>query len=108
MKKNRLTAGFYRGTTPSILTVDAELIRLIWTTHFSSFPKRVPMGSVGNGPIFGQTLEVLSDMPRWKRLRSTLSVGFSTTQLNEMVVAINNSIGKISDFKGILSEYQFH
>ena len=96
MKKNRHTVGFYRGTTPSILTCEAELIRLIWTTHFGSFPTRVPGGSVGAGPIFGHTLDALSDMPRWKRLRSTLAVGFSTRQLNEMVVAINNSIGKVS------------
>ena len=82
--------------TPTILTVDEELIRLSFATHFGSFPTRVPGGgSVGAGPIFGHTLDVLSDMPRWKRLRSTLAVGFSTRQLNEMVVAINNSIGMI-------------
>ena len=97
MKKNRHTVGFYRATTPTILTVDEELIRLVFATHFGSFPTRVPGGgSVGAGPIFGHTLDVLSDMPRWKRLRSTLAVGFSTRQLNEMVVAINNSIGEFS------------
>ena len=99
MKKNRHTVGFYRATTPTILTVDEELIRLTFATHFGSFPTRVPGGgSMGAGPIFGHTLDVISDMPRWKRLRSTLAVGFSTRQLNEMVVAINNSIGKVSVF----------
>ena len=94
LKKNRRTVGFYRGTTPTILTVDDELIRLVFTTHFGSFPSRVPIGqSMGNGPIFGETLEIISDMPRWKRLRSTLSAGFSTKQLNEMIIAISKSIG---------------
>ena len=97
LKKNRHTVGFYRATTPTILTVDEELIRLVFATHFGSFPTRVPGGgSVGAGPIFGHTLDAISDMPRWKRLRSTLAVGFSTRQLNEMVVAINNSIGEFS------------
>ena len=98
MKKNRQTVGFYRATTPTILTVDEELIRLTFATHFGSFPTRVPGGgSVGAGPIFGHTLDAISDMPRWKRLRSTLAVGFSTRQLNEMVVAINNSIGEVKN-----------
>ena len=98
MKKNRHTVGFYRATTPTILTVDEELIRLTFATHFGSFPTRVPGGgSVGAGPIFGHTLDAISDMPRWKRLRSTLAVGFSTRQLNEMVVAINNSIGEVKN-----------
>ena len=94
LKKNRTSIGFYRGTTPTILTIDQELIRLSFATHFGSFPLRVPKGSIGAGPIFGHTLNVLSDMPRWKRLRSTLAVGFSTRQLNEMVIAIEQSIGK--------------
>ena len=100
MKKNRHTVGFYRATTPTILTVDEELIRLTFATHFGSFPTRVPggAGSIGAGPIFGHTLDVLLDMPRWKRLRSTLAVGFSTRQLNEMMLAINNSIGEFSVF----------
>ncbi len=97
MKKNRRSVGYYRGTTPTILTVDSELIRLVFAKHFGSFPTRLPgvKGSIGRGPIFGHTLEAMSDMPRWKRLRSTLTVGFSTRQLNEMVVAINNSMGKV-------------
>lgn len=104
LKKNRHTVGFYRATTPTILTVDEELIRLTFATHFGSFPTRVPGGgSVGAGPIFGHTLDVLSDMPRWKRLRSTLAVGFSTRQLNEMVVAINNSIENFTRKVGSLN-----
>ena len=101
MKKNRQTVGFYRGTTPTILTVDEELIRLTFATHFASFPTRSPIpggGSTGAGPIFGHPLNLISDMPRWKRLRSTLAVGFSTRQLNEMVMAINDSIGKVLVF----------
>ena len=107
LKKNRWTVGFYRGTTPTILTVDEELIRLVFTTHFGSFPSRVPIGqSMGNGPIFGETLEIISDMPRWKRLRSTLSAGFSTKQLNEMIIAISESIG--IEFPSKILSRNFH
>jgi len=113
--------------TPTILTIDDELIRLIFATHFGLFPTRVPVGQTfGNGPIFGHTLQLISDMPRWKRkvqsspeinskhwikqnlnsnrLRSTLSPGFSTRQLNEMVIAISKSIGNASQFYFLLTK----
>ena len=95
LDKDRRSVAFYRGTTPTILTVDPDLIQLIFASNFNAFPHRTPGGgSIGGGHIFGQTLDLISDMPRWKRLRSTLSAGFSTKQLNEMIHAIEASIGK--------------
>jgi len=73
--------------------VDPNLIQLIFASNFNVFPHRTPGGgSIGGGHIFGHTLDIISDMPRWKRLRSTLSVGFSTKQLNQMMQAIETSI----------------
>ena len=78
-----------------IFEVDPNLIQLIFVSNFNAFPHRTPGGgSIGGGPIFGNTLDIISDMPRWKRLRSTLSAGFSTKQLNEMIHAIEASIGE--------------
>ena len=95
LDKDRRSVAFYRGVTPTILTVDPDLIQLIFASNFNAFPHRTPGGgSIGGGHIFGQTLDLISDMPRWKRLRSTLSAGFSTKQLNEMIHAIEASIGK--------------
>ena len=51
-------------------------------------------GTIGAGPIFSHTLDILSDMPKWKRQRSTLTAGFSTKQLNEMIPTIDNAISK--------------
>lgn len=114
LDKNRRSVAFYRGITPTILTgnvlkeifakqrrfwdylkVDPDLIQLIFASNFNAFPHRTPGGgSIGGGHIFGHTLDIISDMPRWKRLRSTLSAGFSTKQLNQMIQAIETSIGK--------------
>ena len=47
VKKNRKTIGFYRLTTPVIFTVDPDLIKLIFTTHFGSFPHRNPATGEG-------------------------------------------------------------
>ena len=95
INKNRQTVGFYRGATPTILTVDPELIRLIFSTHFGSFPIRVPVGdSIGGGPIFNVLLNLISDIPKWKRLRSTLTEGFSTKNLNQMVSTLQNCAGE--------------
>ena len=75
--------------------MDPDLIQSIFASNFNVFPHRTPGGgSIGGGHIFGQTLDLISDMPRWKRLRSTLSAGFSTKQLNQMMQAIETSIGK--------------
>ena len=99
LKKNRRTIGFYRLTTPVIFTIDPELIKLIFTTHFGSFPHRNPAsGSIGAGPIFGHTLDIISDMVKWKRLRSTVAAGFSTRQLNEMIPSIDEAISKRTFF----------
>jgi hypothetical protein len=48
--KNRKTVGYYRLTSPVVLTIDTELINAVFTTHFSSFSARQPeMGSFGVG-----------------------------------------------------------
>ena len=51
-------------------------------------------GSIGAGPVYGQTLDIISDMVKWKRLRSTIAAGFSTRQLSEMIPAIDEAISK--------------
>ena len=96
VKKKRRTIAFYRLTTPVYMTIDPELIKAVFTTHFASFPHRNPAGkgSVGAGPIFGDTLDITADMQKWKRLRSTLAAGFSTRQLNEMIPSIDAAISK--------------
>ena len=96
VKKKRRTVAFYRLTTPVYMTIDPELIKAVFTTHFGSFPHRNPAGkgSIGAGPIFGNTLDITADMPKWKRLRSTLAAGFSTRQLNEMIPSIDDAISK--------------
>jgi len=97
LNKNRRTIGFYRLTTPVIFTVDTELIKLIFTTHFASFPHRNPAsGSIGGGPIFGHTLDIVSDMVKWKRMRATVAAGFSTRQLNEMIPSIDEAITRFA------------
>ena len=59
--------------SPVVFTTDIELIKKVFTTHFGSFPTRNPQsGSIGAGPIFGNTLDIMADMPRWKRMRSTV------------------------------------
>ena len=93
--KGRQTVGFYRGATPTILTVDPELIRETFATHFGSFPIRVPVGdSIGGGPIFNDLLNLMSNIPQWKRLRSTLTEGFSMKNLNQMIPTLQNCAGK--------------
>ena len=93
--KGRQTVGFYRGATPTILTVDPELIRETFATHFGSFPIRVPVGeSIGGGPIFNDLLNLMSNIPKWKRLRSTLTEGFSMKNLNQMIPTLQNCAGK--------------
>ena len=40
--------------------------------------------------VFGDMLNFLDDMPKWKRQRATLSAAFSTKQLNNMIPMIDN------------------
>lgn len=76
--------------------VDPDLIQSVFSSNFHAFPTRWPGGGTfGRGPIFGRTLDVISDIPSWKRLRSTLSPGFSTKQLNQMLHAIEATIGTL-------------
>jgi len=105
LEKNRKSVAFYRGTTPIILTVDPDLIQSVFSSNFHAFPTRWPSGGTfGRGPIFGRTLDIISDIPSWKRLRSTLSPGFSTKQLNQMLHAIeatiDNFVAKIEKLNG--------
>ena len=104
VKKKRRTVAFYRLTTPVYMTIDPELIKAVFTTHFGSFPHRNPAGkgSFGAGPIFGNTLDITTDMPKWKRLRSTLASGFSTRQLNEMIPSIDEAICKFYTIEHII------
>ena len=74
--------------------VDPDIIHSVFASHFHSFPSRYPSsGTMGRGPIFGRTIDIISDIPAWKRIRSTLSPGFSTKQLNQMLHAIEATIG---------------
>ena len=55
------------------------------TTYFREFPHRMPVdGSFGGGTIGMSQLNVSVDMHQWKRMRSTLTPGFSTRQMNVM------------------------
>ena len=56
--------------------------------------KTFTKGSIGAGPVFGETLDIISDMVKWKRLRSTVAAGFSTRQLTEMIPAIDEAISE--------------
>ena len=40
--------------------------------------------------VFGDMLNFLDDMPKWKRQRATLSAAFSTKQLNAMIPTIDS------------------
>ena len=94
--KDRSTVGFYRVLTPTILTIDPELIRLVFSTYFGSFPDRALVGeSTGAGPIYNL---ILTSMPitRWRRVRSTLTEGFSTKNLNQMIPSILNCAGEFN------------
>ena len=42
LDKNRKTFGYYRAMTPVIQTVDVDLIKSCFQTHFSAFPDRNP------------------------------------------------------------------
>ena len=86
LDQDRKTVGYYRVTSPVVMTVDTGLITKLFNTHFHLFNSRNPaMGEIGAGPIFGYTMDLLDDMKSWKRQRSTLTAGFSTKQLNEMI-----------------------
>merc|ERR1711935_826954 len=86
LDQDRKTVGYYRVTSPVVMTVDSGLITKLFNTHFHLFNSRNPaMGEIGAGPIFGYTMDLLDDMKSWKRQRSTLTAGFSTKQLNEMI-----------------------
>ena len=68
LDKDRKTIGLYRATSPVIVTVDIDLIQKITISHFHQFNSHNPaQGAIGAGPIFGYTLDILDDMPRWKR-----------------------------------------
>ena len=55
------------------------------TTHFNEFPHRMAQdGSFGGGTIGTSQLDMTRDMHQWKRMRSTLTPGFSTRQMNVM------------------------
>ena len=78
-------------------SVDPDIIHSVFASHFHAFPSRYPSsGTMGRGPIFGRTIDIIADMPSWKRIRSTLSPGFSTKQLNQMLHAIEATIGTTS------------
>ena len=106
LDKDRKTVGLYRVMSPIIMTVDTELIQKVFTTYFHQFPSRniVTSGTLGAGPIFNNTLDIIDDMHVWKRQRSTLSAGFSTKQLNEMMPVFENVcknlIESIKNLKG--------
>lgn len=96
MDKNRKTVAYYRLLDPIILTIDTELIKQVFTTHFGSFPHRMPFeASLGFGKEFRTTLDQVSDVHQWKRLRSTMSPGFSNRQLGEMLAITNSCLDKL-------------
>ena len=106
--KGRQTVGFYRGATPTILTIDPELIQATFATNFGSFPIRTPVGkSIGGGPIFNNLLTLMTDIPRWKRLRSTLTEGFSTRNLNQMIPTLQHCAGRFTKIFRYLSRKIF-
>ena len=48
--KNQKTVAFYFGLSPSIWTVDIDIINDVFVKHFSSFTSRLkPTGSLGQG-----------------------------------------------------------
>ena len=55
------------------------------------------MGEMGAGPIFGKMMNFLDDMPSWKRQRATMTTAFSTKQLNEMIIGLDQVLVKLVD-----------
>merc|ERR1711892_330803 len=98
LDQDRKTVGYYRVTSPGVMTVDTGLIAKLFNTHFHLFNSRNPaMGEIGAGPIFGYTMDLLDDMKSWKRQRSTLTAGFSTKQLNEMIPVFDGVLTSFVD-----------
>ena len=50
--------------------------------------------SLGLGHDMALTLDQIDNVHQWKRLRSSMSPGFSTRQLGEMLIHTNTSLGK--------------
>jgi cytochrome P450 len=54
-------------------------------THFHQFPHRMAFtGSFGAGKIGEMQLNIVSDPHAWKRMRSTLTPGFTQRQMADM------------------------
>jgi len=115
--KNRKTVGYYRLTSPVVLTIDTELINAVFTTHFSSFSARQPeMGSFGVGKDMMHTLDILTCPQQWKRIRQSISPSFSNVQLEKMMSVtksrlnvlceqIKNLNGEKINVKGVTGKY---
>jgi len=83
--RNYKTVGYTTFGARRIASMDDTLIKQVFTTHFHAFPHRMPTdASFGAGEIGNVQMNTVKDIHTWKRLRSTLSPGFSTRQLDVM------------------------
>ena len=98
LDQDRKTVGYYRAISPVVMTIDTQLIGKLFNSHFHLFNSRNPaVGEIGAGPIFGHTMDIIDDMKSWKRQRSTLTAGFSTKQLNEMIPVFDSVLKSFVD-----------
>lgn len=95
--KGRKTVAYYRLTDAIILSIDPEIIKLVFTTHFGSFYSRMPNEgqSMGLGKDFSQTMDIVSNPHVWKRQRNTMAPGFTQRQLSEMIITTNSCIDSL-------------
>ena len=91
-KAGTKTWGIYEGSTPVVLTVDADLIKEVYIKNFDHFQKRMEF----DVPDKYKTLDLLIGED-WKYVRKTLSPVFTTGKLKTMIDPIQEVADKLID-----------